>query len=227
MSPWFASGLLLLSYSFSGLFPSDIAVDSRETIWILSAAEPVLTRLYPGGEREDVQLSIDGLAGGLAVSPTGRWAVSSPGSGKVLVFDRNDILLREINADNPGDLIFNGLDLWVIDTASGSISVPGSEPVARDCAGRNSRLSAGGGGRVIVSGTRGVFLVEQGVGVSLIASSGSGCFTPEGILLVQGSSVFYLNGDTLFKGVDGTRIASSPSGSTLVIWGGSAPSVLE
>lgn len=167
------------------------------------------------------------MPGGLAVSPTGRWAVSSPSTGSVFVYDRDDIKVLEIQADNPGDLVFNGLELWVVDTASGSLGVPGGPPAARDCAGRNTRISAGGNGRLLLSGSRGVFLLEQGEPLRMIAPSGAGCFTSRGILLLQDGIVFREGGDTLSCGLTGSWIASSPTGGPVVVWGASGLSVIE
>jgi DNA-binding beta-propeller fold protein YncE len=227
VSPWFASAFLLLSYSFSGLIPTDVSVDPRGTVWVLAAGEPLLTRLSSDGERVDVQLDMEGLPCGLAVSPTGTWAVSCPAEGRVLVYDRDDILVSETSTRSPGDLVFSGLELWVVDTASGSLGVPGEEPVARNCAGRNSRLSPGTGGRVLVCGPSGVFLVERGRGISRIADSGWGCFSGDDILLLHDGYVFTSMGDTLHSGVEAERITSSPFGGPLVVWGERSPAVLE
>ncbi len=227
MLPWFASLLLLLSYNTAGLFPTDAAVDQLGTIWLLSSAEPLLTRIYPNGERVETELDMEGIPGGLAVSPTGRWAVSSPSEGKVYVYDRDDIPVREIHADDPGDLFFSGLDLWVVNTASGSLGIPGDQPAARDCAGRNTRISSGGNGRALLSGSRGVLLFEQGEPLRLIAPSGAGCFTSSGILLLQEGTLFFAGGDTLCSGLTGSWIASSQSEGPVVVWGASGISVVE
>jgi len=227
VSPWFASLLLLLSYDTAGLFPTDAAVDTQNTIWLLSSSSPALTRLYANGETVEIELDMEGMPGGLAVSPTGRWAVSSPSEGRVFIYDRNDIPVGEIQVDNPGDLVFNGLDLWVVDTATGSFGIPGDQPVLRDCAGRNTRISAGGNGRIIFSGSRGVFLFEQGEPLRSIAGSGAGCFTARGILLLQEGTLFFADGDTLGSNLTGSWVASSQSEGPVVVWGASGLSVVE
>jgi len=172
-------------------------------------------------------MDMPGLAAGLSISPTGRWAVSCPASSSILVFDRDDLLIREVPADSPGDVEFSGLEIWAVDTASGSVISDGGLIVARDCATRNTRLSAERNGRVIVSGSKGVFVIEQGRGISRLAEAGSACFTPEGMLILQNGILFHYAGDTLATSVDGNRLSSSPSGEIVVIWGGTVPSVLE
>lgn len=225
--PWSASLLLFLSYSTAGLFPTDAAVDASGTLWLLSAAKPELTRLYPDGEKTVTELDMEGIPGGLALSPTGRWAVSSPSEGRVMVFDRDDILVREIPAENPGDIVFYGLEIWVVNTAAGSLGSPGGEPVARDCAGRSTRISNGGNGRLLLSGSRGVTMIEPGKPPVQVADSGAGCFSSEGIIFLRNGSVFQTDGDTLCTGLTGDRIASSLSGGPLIVWGASGLSVLE
>lgn len=227
MLPWFASVLLLFSYDFSNVHPADLEIDSRGTVWILSAFEPSIVRLDPEGGRTTFIIDMEGLAAGLSVSPAGRWAVPCPASGSILFFDRNDLLISEIPCDNPGDVVFSGLDILAIDTASGSIVIPGGEVLARNCAGRNTRLSAGRSGEILVSGLKGVFLVEQGRGIEPLAVAGSACFTAGGILVLQNGILYFHQGDTLSIDADGNRLSSSPSGETVVIWGGTVPMVLE
>lgn len=224
--PWFASVLLLLSYDFSNIHPADLEIDSRGTVWVLSAYEPSITRFDPSGGTTTVFMDIRGLPAGLALSAAGRWAVSCPASGSILVFDRNDLLISEIPCDNPGDIVFSGLDIRAVDTAGGSLVIPGGEVVARNCAGRNSRLSAGGSGKILVSGFRGIFLVEHGRGVEQLADAGSACMTPGGVLILRDGLLYLQNGDTLSTATDGDRLSASPSGETVVVWGGTVPPVV-
>lgn len=227
MSPWFASVLLLLAYNFTGIFPTDLEIDGSGTVWVLSSASPLVIRLSPDGTTDSYSLDIPGFASGLAISPTGRWAVSSSASGVILVHDTDDILTAEIPVESPGDLVWNGLDIWFVNTSSGNLETPDGTILARDCAGRNTRLSSGGFGRVLLSGSRGVFLVEEGRGKTLVAGSGYGCFSAGEILLLGGGTVLNQSGDTIAVDVPGTRLSSSPSGGTVVVWGGTVPSVLE
>ena len=227
MLPWFASLLLILSYNTAGHFPLDAAVDPQGNIWLLSSAEPSVLRLQPDGETVRIELDMEGMPGGLAVSPTGRWAVSSPSDGRILVYDRNDILVREIPADSPGDLVFNGLELWVVNTSMGSLGVAEGQTLARDCAGRNTRISSGGNGRILLNGSRGVLLFEQGQTIRSIASSGSGSFSSNGILLLQEGFLLTAEGDTLGSGLSGSWIASSVFGGPVVVWGSSGLSVVQ
>jgi hypothetical protein len=225
--PWFASVLLLLSYDFANVYPADLEIDSRGTVWVLSAFEPSITRLDSTGGRTTFLMDTRGLFSGLSVSATGRWAVSCPATGSILVFDRNDLFISEISLDSPGDIVFNDLDIWAVDTAGGSLVIPGGEVVARNCAARNSRLSAGRSGNVLVSGLKGVFLVEQGRGMERLAEAGSACITPGGILILQNHTLYFQNGDTLSTAPNGNRLSASPSGEIVVIWGGTVPMVLE
>lgn len=227
MSPWFASGLLTLAWSFGSVSPSDVAVDDSGVIWVLSAGEPVLTRYHSDGSSERIVMDTGGLPAGLAVSPTGMWAVSFPARNEILVFDRNDVLLYTETAENPGDLVFQGLDLLVVDTAAGTLGPPGGAPVARDCAGRSTRISRGPGGDMLLSGRNGVLQLRTGASPTVIVSEGSGCYTEEGVLLLSGGYLFMYRGDTLATGLSAPMLASSPGGGPVALWGADGVTVLE
>lgn len=227
MLPWFASVFLLLSYNFTGLHPADIEIDSQDVIWVLSSIEPVLIRLGPDGTESVFEMDMAGLPSGLAVSPGGRWAVSCPWRDEIVVFDSNDIPVDVLPADSPGDLLWSGLDIWVTDTAAGSVRILHGPVVARDCAGRDSRLSAGRSGDVLITGSRGVFLVSLGETAEALSSEGNACFGREDVVLVENGTVHTLSGDTLATGVQGNRLSASPSGDIIVVWGGATPALVE
>ncbi len=227
MSPWFASGLLTLAWSFGTVTPSDVAVDDSGVIWVLSAGEPVLTRYRSDGSSERIVIDTRGLPGGLAVSPTGMWAVSVPARNEILVFDRDDVLLYTETAESPGDLVFQGMDLLVVDTAAGTLGPPGGGPVARDCAGRSTRISRGPGGDMLLSGRGGVFLLRAGASPVTLSPEGSGCYTGDGVLLLSGGYLYMYRGDTLATGLSAPMLASSPAGGPVALWGADGVTVLE
>ncbi len=227
MLPWFASVLLLLSYNFSGLHPADIEIDSRGVIWVLSSIESVVTRLGPLGEVSLFEMDMAGLPSGLAVSPSGRWAVACPWADEIAVFGSDDILLERISTDSPGDLLFKGLDIWVTNTATGSVSILEGPVVARNCAGRNSRLASGRSGNVLITGSKGVFLLSLGETGEALAGQGEACFARESILLLNNGTLVRIPGDTLATGIQGNKLSASPSGEIIVVWGGATPALLE
>ena len=186
-----------------------------------------MIRLDADGEQNRLETGIAGVPSGLAVSPTGRWALSFLSPGMVCKFDQGDILLEELTVSSPGDILFSGFTLWIIDNIHGNIVSADGDVIARNCAGRDSRLCGGRTGQGIVSGPAGVFLIEAGEIPERIAEHGSACYTEDGILLLVDGTLFTMGGDTLFTDLPHLRISASPDGETVILWGDSAPVVLE
>lgn len=226
MSPWFASALLLL-YHFPQVVPVDVEVDSEHVVWILSAAEPSLFRCSPDGSVFRFDLETDGLPSGLAVSPTGRWAVSVRSEGRIILFDEDDLPEGDLSAESPGDVVFSGLEIWAVNTAMGSLGPPGGQPVVSGTVNRWTRLVPGPSGSLLLTGSSGVFIMDPGVPPVMLAGSGSACFHGRRVVLKSGGVVFSIDGDTLFTEAPDGEIASSRYEGPLVVWGDSGISVLE
>ncbi len=223
---WFVSALLL-TYNFPDIELTDIEIDAAGTVWLLPVSGQVMIRLDADGEQNRLETGIAGVPSGLAVSPTGRWALSFLSPGMVCKFDQGDILLEELTVSSPGDILFSGFTLWIIDNIHGNIVSADGDVIARNCAGRDSRLCGGRTGQGIVSGPAGVFLIEAGEIPERIAEHGSACYTEDGILLLVDGTLFTMGGDTLFTDLPHLRISASPDGETVILWGDSAPVVLE
>ena len=223
---WFAS-VFLLTYTFPDIELTDLEIDAAGTVWLLPVSDPAVVRLVSNGEQSRFETGIAGLPSGIAVSPTGRWALSFLSPGMVCKFDQFDILLEELTVSSPGDILFSGFTIWIIDYIHGSIVSADGDVIARNCAGKDSRLCGGRAGQGIVSGPSGVFLIEAGESPEKIADHGSACYTEDGILLLIDGTLLILDGDTLFTDLPHLRISASPDGETVILWGNAAPVVLE
>ncbi len=223
---WFVSAFLL-TYNFPDIELTDLEIDAAGIVWLLPVSGQVMIRLDADGEQNRLETGIAGVPSGLAVSPTGRWALSFLSPGMVCKFDQGDILLEELTVSSPGDILFSGFTLWIIDNIHGSIVSADGDVIARNCAGRDSRLCGGRAGQGIVSGPAGVFLIEAGEIPERIAEHGSACYTEDGLLLLVDGTLFTLGGDTLFTDLPHLRISASPDGETVILWGDSVPLVLE
>ena len=223
---WFVSALLL-TYNFPDIELTDLEIDAAGTVWLLPVSGQILIRLDTDGEQSRFDTGIAGVPSGLTVSPTGRWALSFLSPGMVCKFDQNDILLEKLTVSNPGDILFSGFSMWIIDNIHGNIVSAHGDVIARNCAGRDSRLCRAGAGQGIVSGPAGVFLIEAGEIPEMIAEHGSGCYTEDGILLLVDGTLFTPGGDILFTDLPHLRISASPHGETVILWGNADPVVLE
>ncbi|PIE51895.1 hypothetical protein CSA37_09635 [Candidatus Fermentibacteria bacterium] len=208
--PWFVSTCLLLLPALNGIVPVDIEIDNNGRLWVLSALEPAVYRITMSGERNRFEVEDSGPLSGLALSPGGRWAVSSRNSGKITVFNSDDLVIEELVVGTPGDLVFTGMDIWVVNISTGDIVSPWSGVIARGIAGADSRLCAGKGGEVLVSGSSGVFKLSSGQAPVSIAQSGSACFAGESVM-VEGNAI----------------LSASSSGNMVIRWGPDIYEVLE
>ncbi len=223
---WFVSALLL-TYNFPDIELADLEIDAAGTVWLLPVSDPAVIRLNSNGEQDRFETGIAGLSSGISVSSTGRWALSFPSPGIVCKFDQAGILLEELTVSSPGDVLFSGFTIWIIDNIHGNIVSADGGVIARNCAGRDSRLCGGRTGQGIVSGSSGVFLIEAGEIPERIAEHGSACYTHDGILLLVDGTLFTLDEDTLFTDLPHLHISASPDGKTVILWGNATARVLE
>ncbi len=210
MLPWFVSTSLLLLPALNGIVPVDIEIDNSGRLWVLSALEPAVYRITMSGERDRFEVEDSGPLSGLALSPGGRWAVSSRNSGKITVFNSDDLVIEELVVGTPGDLVFTGMDIWVVDISTGDIISPWSGLIVRGVASADSRLCAGKGGEVLVSGSSGVFSLSSGQSPVSVAQSGSACFSGDSIMVEENAV-----------------LSSSPSRDMVIRWGPDTFEVLE
>lgn len=224
---WFASAFLLLAWEFPDTELTDMAIDSRGIVWLLPVSDPAVIRIGLDGEYYRFETGNPGLSAGLAVSRAGRWLLSD-GAGSVLRrYDADDLPIETIHVSNPGDVLFYGLSIWYIDTMRGNVMSSTGAVVARDCGDRNSRLCAEPGGLGMISGPRGVFLLQEGETPEKIAETGSACFSSRGILILSAGVLRVFDGDTLETGLLNDRISASPDGEIVILWGGSSPQVFQ
>ncbi len=223
---WFVSALLL-TYNFPDIELADLEIDAAGTVWLLPASAPAVIRLESDGLQSRFETGIAGLPSGIAVSPTGRWAVSFQSPGTLCRFDRDDVLVQQVDIPGSGDVLFSGLTIWTMDNASGCIISTDGEVIARNCADRDSRFSSMRAGQVIVSGPAGVFLVEAGEIPERIADHGSACFSREGILLLKDGVLQIFQGEIILTDIPWSRVSASPDGKTVILWGNALPLVLE
>jgi len=224
---WFVSTLLTLAYDFPDIELIDIEIDAAGTVWLLPASDPAVIRLEPDGLQSRFETGVAGLPSGIAVSPTGRWAVSFQSPGALCRFDRDDVLIEQADISSSGDVLFSGLTIWRIDNASGCVISTDGDVIARNCADRDSRFSSMRAGQVIVSGPAGVFLIEAGEIPEIIAIHGSACFFSEGILLLKDGVLQIFQGEIMLTDLPWSRVSASSDGETVILWGNAAPLVLE
>ncbi|MCK5034887.1 MAG: hypothetical protein KAS73_03260 [Candidatus Sabulitectum sp.] len=224
---WFVSTLLTLAYAFPDIELIDIEIDAAGTVWLLPASDPAVIRVESDGLQSRFETGVAGLPTGIAVSPTGRWAVSFQSPGALCRFDRDDVLVEQMDIPSSGDVLFSGLTIWTIDNASGCVISTDGDVIARNCADRDSRFSSMRAGQVIVSGPAGVFLVEAGETPERIANHGSACFSPEGILLLKDGVLQIFQGEIILTDIPWSRVSASPDEETVILWGNVAPLVLE
>ncbi len=224
---WFASAFLILAYDFPDTELTDLEIDAAGIIWLLPVSDPAVIRIDAHGGQERFETGIAGLPSGLALSRTGRWAISFQNPGVLLKYDSDDILLEETALSNPGDILFSGLNIWIIDTIRGNVISSSGEVVARNCGNRDSRLCLERTGLGMISGSYGIFLLEAGEIPVRIADTGSACFSKDRILLLIDGTLRIPEGDTLLTDLPYSRISASPDGETVVLWGNALPMVLE
>lgn len=223
---WFVS-TLLLAYDFPDTELTDLEIDAAGTVWLLPVSDPAVIRLEPNGGQSRFETGFAGLPSGLALSAAGRWMISYQSPGALCKYDQDDILLEEISWPNPGDILFSGLNIWVVDTIRGNVISSNGEVIARNCGNRDSRLCLERTGLGMISGSNGVFLLEAGEIPVEIAVEGSTCFSPKGILLLEDGTLRVFEGDTLLTDLPYSRISASPDGGTIILWGNAVPMVLE
>ncbi|MCD4707185.1 MAG: hypothetical protein K8S62_05545 [Candidatus Sabulitectum sp.] len=223
---WFVS-TLFLAYDFPDTELTDLEIDAAGTVWLLPVSDPAVIRLKANGEQNRFETGFADLPAGLALSAAGRWAISFQSSGVLLKYDSDDILLEEIAVPGPGDVLFSGLSIWTVDIMRGNVISSNGEIIARNCGSRDSRLCLERTGLGMISGSRGVFLLEAGEIPVRIADNGSACFSQNGILLLCDGTLKTIEGDTLLTDLPYSRISASPGGETTVLWGNAVPMVLE
>jgi hypothetical protein len=214
-------------FDFPDIALRDLEVVSADTVWLLPVSAPAVIRLDSNGNRSSFETGYAGLPSGLSTFPSGRWAISFQNPGVVLEYNSEDILLREVEFTDAGDVLLLGLNIWVVDVLRGSVTDLNGTVVAGNCADAGSRLCRGPSGCGIVNGSGGVFVIEPGEVPEKVAASGSACYSSDGILLLDGGTLLQYQGDTLLTELPYTRISASPDGETVVLWGREVPMVLE
>jgi hypothetical protein len=224
VSPWFAS--LLLAYSFPPGTYTDLEVARDGTVWILMEGRPELYAVPRGGEPTRYFLDDLSRPSGLALDGAGGVLVSDASRNTITAYDR---FIRRVSSldvsGSPGDLALSGMSIWYIDIDRRVVLSTTGVVLARDAPASGSLSHHRGTGLLAGDGVR---RITEGMEPVTLSTTGTGCLAGDRVLVLRDSVLFQIPGDTLLTSVAHTRVASSPGGGTVVLWGGGRmPVVLE